>query len=136
MQKELQHARTYPRTSERTVGKVTRRKRHESSVTCLHQTHFMHAPRIDQTGSECCEVFASFAIKFFTQGPDMNVPTIGNLLRKRNTQWYVIDIFLSGKYSELAKQRAEYTSVLNRKGFIGLVDIVEEKIQRMAQLGN
>ena len=85
MQKELQHARTYPRTSERTVGKVTRRKRHESSVTCLHQTHFMHAPRIDQTGSECCEVFASFAIKFFTPGPDMNVPTTGNLLRKRNT---------------------------------------------------
>jgi phospholipid transport system substrate-binding protein len=61
---------------------------------------------------------------------------IDYLLRKRNTQWYVIDIFLSGKYSELAKQRAEYTSVLKRKGFIGLVDIVEEKIQRMAQLGN
>ena len=61
---------------------------------------------------------------------------IDYLLRKRNTQWYVIDIFLSGKYSELAKQRAEYTSVLKRKGFIGLVDIVEEKIQRMAQLVN
>ncbi len=61
---------------------------------------------------------------------------IDYLLRKRNTQWYVIDIFLSGKYSELAKQRAEYTSVLKRKGFIGLVDIVKEKIQRMAQLGN
>ena len=61
---------------------------------------------------------------------------IDYLLRKRNTQWYVIDIFLSGKYSELAKQRAEYTSVLKRKGFIGLVDIVEEKIQHMTQLGN
>ena len=61
---------------------------------------------------------------------------IDYLLRKRNTQWYVIDIFLSGKYSELAKQRAEYTSVLMRKCFIGLVNIVEEKIQRMAQLGN
>ena len=61
---------------------------------------------------------------------------IDYLLREKNTQWSVIDIFLSGKYSELAKQRSEYTSVLRRKGFIGLVDIVEEKVKRMAQSGN
>tara|TARA_Y100001934_G_scaffold92716_1_gene114584 strand:- start:52005 stop:52619 length:615 start_codon:yes stop_codon:yes gene_type:complete len=58
---------------------------------------------------------------------------IDYLLREKTTQWSVIDIFLAGKYSELAKQRAEYTSVLKRKGFIGLVDIVEQKIKRMAQ---
>ena len=58
---------------------------------------------------------------------------INYLLREKDTEWSVIDIFLSGKYSELAKQRSEYTSVLKRKGFIGLVDTVEEKVKRMAQ---
>lgn len=61
---------------------------------------------------------------------------INYLLREKDTEWSVIDIFLSGKYSELAKQRSEYTSVLKRKGFIGLVDTVEEKVKRMAQKGN
>lgn len=59
--------------------------------------------------------------------------SINYLMRERNNDWAVIDIFLKGKFSELAKQRSEYTSVLKREGISGLVAKVEAKVARMAQ---
>ncbi len=43
----------------------------------------------------------------------------------------MIDIFLKGRFSELAKQRAEYTSILKRSGISGLVATVDDKVRRM-----
>ena len=45
--------------------------------------------------------------------------------------WAVIDIFLKGKFSELAKQRSEYTSILKREGVEGLTAKVEQKVKQM-----
>ena len=58
------------------------------------------------------------------------------LMRKKKSHWLVIDIFLDGKYSELAKQRSEYTSILKREGFSGLVSKVAAKVQRMQSRGH
>ena len=58
---------------------------------------------------------------------------INYLLRKNIGKWLVIDIFLKGKYSELAKQRAQYSSVLKRDGVKGLISKVEQKILKMGQ---
>lgn len=56
---------------------------------------------------------------------------INYLMREKSARWSVIDIFLNGKFSELAKQRSEYTSILKREGLTGLVAKVDEKVRRM-----
>lgn len=61
---------------------------------------------------------------------------INYLMRQKNDTWAVIDIFLGGKYSELAKQRSEYTSVLKREGLSGLVEKVGARVERMEKKGN
>ncbi len=61
---------------------------------------------------------------------------INYLMRKNGTNWAVIEIFLKGKFSELAKQRAEYTAVLDREGIKGLVAKVDDRIHRMELNGD
>ena len=57
--------------------------------------------------------------------------SIDYLLRQKAGVWSVIDIFLKGRFSELAKQRAEYTAILKRRGISGLVATVDDKVRRM-----
>ena len=61
---------------------------------------------------------------------------IDYLMREKAGTWSVIDIFLKGRFSELAKQRAEYTSILQRRGLAGLVAAVEDKVRLMQQRGD
>jgi phospholipid transport system substrate-binding protein len=42
--------------------------------------------------------------------------------------WRIIDVFLNGTVSELALRRAEYSAVLKRDGYDGLLAALEEKI--------
>ena len=48
--------------------------------------------------------------------------------------WAVIDIFLKGRFSELARRRSEYASVLKRKTFEGLLLAIDEKVRKIEQL--
>lgn len=57
-------------------------------------------------------------------------------LRPVDGQWRVIDVFLDGTVSELALRRAEYSGVLKRDGFDGLMRALEEKIAAQAQGGD
>ena len=50
------------------------------------------------------------------------------------TGWAIIDIFLKGRFSELAKRRSEFVSVLKREGFDGLLRAIDEKIRQIEQL--
>lgn len=59
--------------------------------------------------------------------------SLNYLMRKNGNGWAVIDIFLRGKFSELAKQRSEYTSVLKREGLDGLVAKVDQKVRQMKE---
>ncbi len=45
--------------------------------------------------------------------------------------WRVIDVVLEGRYSELARTRAEYTSAIERQGFEGLIQSLEDRIARL-----
>ena len=58
---------------------------------------------------------------------------INYLMRETEKKWLVIDIFLKGRFSELAKQRSEYSSVLRRKGISELVKKVDTKIKKLEQ---
>lgn len=57
---------------------------------------------------------------------------INYLLREIQGQWRIIDIYLDAKYSELALKRSEYSSVVERKGFDGLLDVMRDKIAEIA----
>ena len=56
---------------------------------------------------------------------------INYLLRKAGDEWRIIDVHLKGTISELAKWRAEFSSVLRRSGYDGLVKAIETKIGRL-----
>jgi len=56
---------------------------------------------------------------------------INYLLRNRGDGWRIIDVHLKGTISELAKWRAEFSSVLRRSGYDGLVKAIEAKIERL-----
>lgn len=57
---------------------------------------------------------------------------INYLMRRFETGWRVIDVFLKRSYSELATKRSEYSSVLRRHGFDTLIRQIEEKITQYA----
>jgi phospholipid transport system substrate-binding protein len=54
------------------------------------------------------------------------------LLREFPDGWRIIDVFLDSRFSELARQRAEFAAVLRDRGYSGLVATIENKIQELA----
>ena len=55
------------------------------------------------------------------------------LIQSDESGWRIIDVLLDGRVSELSRQRAEYTAVLRRDGFDGLVAALEQAIERRRQ---
>ncbi len=56
---------------------------------------------------------------------------INYLLRESESGWQVVDVYLDAKYSELAMKRSEYSSVMRRRGFDGLIDSIEREIGKL-----
>ena len=56
---------------------------------------------------------------------------INYLLRKQSEQWRIIDVYLRGTISELAKWRADFTSVISRDGFDGLIAAIDKKVKAL-----
>jgi phospholipid transport system substrate-binding protein len=56
-------------------------------------------------------------------------------LRSVDGSWRIIDVFLNGTVSELALRRAEYTSVIDRRGYPALIEALEERILVLAASG-
>jgi phospholipid transport system substrate-binding protein len=54
------------------------------------------------------------------------------LLQEDSGRWQVIDVFLDSKFSELARQRSEFSSILRSDGYEGLVASLEHKIETLA----
>ena len=97
-----------------------------------------YADRFDGYGGEQIEVVGTekaprdtLMVKTKIVKSDGEKIAIDYLLRQKSGIWSVIDIFLKGRFSELAKQRAEYTSILKRSGIAGLVATVDDKVRRM-----
>ena len=53
-------------------------------------------------------------------------------LRKIDSGWRIIDVYLNGTVSELAMRRSEYSSTLKREGFESLMDTIDEKCRELA----
>ncbi len=56
---------------------------------------------------------------------------IDYLLRRFPDGWRIIDVFLDANYSELAVKRSEYSSILEREGFNGLMKAIKAKIAEL-----
>lgn len=50
-------------------------------------------------------------------------------------RWRIIDVMLDGKFSELARQRAEFSSVLERGGYNELITALDERIEALGAEG-
>jgi phospholipid transport system substrate-binding protein len=65
------------------------------------------------------------------------VPTIGEtiridyLLRQRGGQWRIIDVYLKSSVSELAVRRAEFTDILAKSGFDGLIAAIKANVSKL-----
>lgn len=53
------------------------------------------------------------------------------LTRPADGSWRIIDVFLDARFSELARLRSDYTAVIGRQGFDGLLASIESKIAAM-----
>ena len=53
------------------------------------------------------------------------------LMRKLDGDWRIIDVLLDARYSELARQRAEFAAVLRNGGVPDLVATLERKIAQL-----
>lgn len=54
------------------------------------------------------------------------------LLRQEQSDWRVIDVFVSGTVSQLAARRSEFTAILRQQGASGLVASLKQKIRSLA----
>lgn len=61
------------------------------------------------------------------KGNGESVP-ISYLMRDGEGGWRIVDVYLKGKYSELAVRRSEYSAILEEEGFEGLLAKIERKI--------
>jgi phospholipid transport system substrate-binding protein len=57
-------------------------------------------------------------------------------MRPLEGAWRIIDVFFNGTVSELALRRSEYSSVLKREGFDGLMAALEQKIAAQKEGGS
>lgn len=63
---------------------------------------------------------------------DSEAVSIDYLLRDFDGRWRIIDVFLDGSISEIATKRSEYTSILERDGFDGLLARIASKTAELA----
>ncbi len=60
---------------------------------------------------------------------------IDYLLRQTAGQWRIIDVYLKSSVSELAVRRAEFTDILAKNGFDGLIADLKAKVAKLQSEG-
>jgi phospholipid transport system substrate-binding protein len=58
------------------------------------------------------------------------------LMREDDGNWQIADIYLDGTISQLATQRAEFYSILQRKGVDGLIEALNSKVNFLQRSAN
>ncbi len=60
--------------------------------------------------------------------PDDTPIALDYVLRNSSNGWQIVDVFLDGKYSELARRRSEYTGVIGQSSAAALIQVIDQKI--------
>ena len=113
-------------------------QRAELVETFTHRSIADFAARFDGYGGEEFEILGeqamqrgSVLVENRIVRPDDEPVPINFVLREVEGNWRVIDIVLEARFSELSRTRAEYTSVLERRGFDGLIRSLENVIAQL-----
>ncbi len=56
---------------------------------------------------------------------------IDYLMRLTGRKWRIIDVFVEGRFSELAVRRSEFAPVLRDRGFPGLIEVLRNKVSEL-----
>jgi phospholipid transport system substrate-binding protein len=67
--------------------------------------------------------------------PDDDAVGLHYVLRRSDDGWRIVDVLLDGRFSELARQRAEFSAVLRDGGFPALAASLEGKIAELEGSG-
>jgi phospholipid transport system substrate-binding protein len=71
-------------------------------------------------------------VKTLVKSPGHEDVELTYRLHQAGGRWRIMDVFLKGTVSELALRRSDYSSVLERDGFAGLVDVLRSRIADLA----
>lgn len=71
-------------------------------------------------------------VKTQLNSPDGDPVALNYVMRRAKERWRIIDISLDAKYSELARQRSEFTAVMDREGLEGLVRTIRDKVRQLS----
>jgi phospholipid transport system substrate-binding protein len=55
------------------------------------------------------------------------------LLRQTELGWRIVDVYLDGTISELARRRDEFTSIIKNQGLDGLIALLKKKNEELAR---
>lgn len=98
-----------------------------------------YAARFDGYGGERFEVLGeapgrreTVLVRNHLVRNDGETVAIDYLLKAREEHWRVVDVFLDGKYSELALKRSEYSSVIKNHGMAALIQSLDDKAAELA----
>ena len=98
-----------------------------------------YAARFDGYGGERFEVLGeaparreTVLVRNHLVKSDGEAVAIDYLLKAAEGRWRVVDVFLDGKYSELALKRSEYGSVIKNHGVEDLIRSLDEKAIELA----
>ncbi len=99
-----------------------------------------YAARFDGYGGERLEVLdeaparrKTVLVRNRLVKSDGGTVAIDYLFKTGAEGWRVVDVFLDGKYSELALKRSEYGSVIKNHGFEALIRGLDENAARLAK---
>lgn len=67
--------------------------------------------------------------------PDGDDVELNYRMRQFGGEWQIIDVYLEGRISELAKNRSEFAAVLKREGYDGLISSIQDIISRNERNG-
>jgi len=59
--------------------------------------------------------------------------TLSYLLRPTGQGWKIVDVYLNGTISELARRRDEFTSIIRNQGLDGLIALLKKKNEELAR---
>lgn len=101
-----------------------------------------YAARFDGYGGERFEILGeepgpreAVLVQSRILRPDDEPVQLNYLLREFEDGWRIIDVLLDARYSELARQRAEFAAVLRSGGVPDLVATLERKIAQLTAEG-
>jgi phospholipid transport system substrate-binding protein len=97
-----------------------------------------YAARFDGYGGETFEIVGesegprdAVVVESLLLRPADKAVGLNYVLRNQADGWRIVDVLLDAKYSELARQKSEFSAVLGRGGAADLASLLQDKIDNL-----